>query len=97
MEQNTTNQPKPSNNLVLAIITTACCCLPLGIVAIVKASKVNSYYLARQYELAEQASKDAKKWSIIGIISGIVINIIYYVFMGIYGDSMFATLSKLGQ
>lgn len=82
---------------MLAIITTACCCLPLGIVAIVKASKVNSYYLAGQYELAEQASKDAKKWSIIGIISGIVINIIYYVFMGIYGDSMFATLSKLGQ
>ena len=97
MEQNTTNQPKPSNNLVLAIITTACCCLPLGIVAIVKASKVNSYYLAGQYELAEQASKDAKKWSIIGIISGIVINIIYYVFMGSYGDSMFATLSRLGQ
>ena len=62
-----------------------------------KASKVNSYYLAGQYELAEQASKDAKKWSIIGIISGIVINIIYFAFMEIYGDSMFTTLSKLGQ
>ena len=37
--------PKPDNNLVLAIFTTICCCLPFGIVAIVKASSVNTLYL----------------------------------------------------
>ena len=36
------NQPpvKPSNNLVWAILTTICCCLPFGIVSIVYAAKV---------------------------------------------------------
>lgn len=71
--------PKPDNNLVMAIITTICCCLPLGIVAIVKAAKVNGLYLAGQYDLAVQAAAEAKKWSIIGIVAGAVINIIYFV------------------
>ena len=55
MEQNNFEQqvstpmpPKPDNNLVLAIICTICCCLPLGIVGIVKASKVNGLYYAEQ-------------------------------------------------
>lgn len=54
MEQNNFEQqvstpmpPKPDNNLVLAIICTICCCLPLGIVGIVKASKVNGLYYGK--------------------------------------------------
>lgn len=34
------SQPKPDSNLVWGILTTILCCLPLGIVSIVKASKV---------------------------------------------------------
>ena len=74
MEQNNFEQqvstpmpPKPDNNLVLAIICTICCCLPLGIVGIVKASKVNGLYYAKQYEAANLAAQEAKKWSLIGI------------------------------
>lgn len=95
MEQNLTNQqttndpmmpPKPENNLVLAIITTLCCCLPFGIVAIIKAAKVNGYYIAGQYDEALKTAADAKKWSIIGIVIGLTINIIYlalYFFAGL--------------
>lgn len=94
MEQNLTNQqttndpmmpPKPDNNLVLAIVTTICCCLPLGIYAIVKAAKVNGLYIAGQYDEAVETAAEAKKWSIIGIVVGLVINIIYsalYLFVG---------------
>lgn len=74
--------PKPNNNLVLAIICTVCCCLPLGIVGIVKASKVNGLYLAKQYEAAAIAAQEAKKWSYIGIGVGLVIDIIYVIISG---------------
>jgi hypothetical protein len=82
--------PKPNNNLVLAIFTTVCCCLPFGIVGIVKASKVNDYYYMKQYELAQLAADDAKKWSLIGIGVGLVIEIIYFI---IYGAAIFAACS----
>ena len=50
MEQNNLEQqvstpmpPKPDNNMVLAIACTVCCCLPFGIVGIIKASKVKVF------------------------------------------------------
>ena len=73
---------KPKNYMALAIFTTICCCLPFGIVAIIKASKVNGYFAMQQYELAQKASDDAKKWSILGIGIGVVCQIIYYIAVG---------------
>ena len=69
--------PKPNNNLILAIFTTICCCLPFGIVAIIKASKVDSLYMTKQYIAAQIAADEAKKWSYIGIAVGLLINILY--------------------
>lgn len=80
---------KPNNHMALAIITTVCCCLPFGIVGIVKASQVNSLYLSRQYAAAQKSADDAKKWSIIGIIIGVVIWVIY---MAVYGIAFLAAL-----
>lgn len=80
-EQESLNNPEnnipPKNNLVLAIFTTACCCLPVGIYAIVLSTKVNTYFMAGQHEMAEKYAADAKKWSIIGIGVGLVFNLIY--------------------
>lgn len=73
--------PKPDSHLALAIITTVLCCLPLGIVAIIKATKVDSLYMMKQYALAQQASDDAKKWSIIGIIISAVGMFLYIIFI----------------
>lgn len=60
---------KPNNNMALAIFTTICCCLPLGIVAIIKANNVDSLYAMKQYDAAIMAANESKKWSYIGILS----------------------------
>lgn len=83
--------PKPDNNLVLAIFTTICCCLPFGIVAIVKASSVNTLYLSGNYQAAVNAAAEAKKWSIWGIIAGVVISGIYTV---LYAFGVAATIMQ---
>lgn len=82
-------QPKPDNYLVLAIISTVCCCLPTGIYAIIKACEVNSSYNMGRYEDAVRSANEAKKWSIIGIIVGAVISILYGTFtaFGILGSA----------
>ena len=79
--------PKPDNNMLLAIFTTICCCLPLGIYAIIKANDVNKFYMMQQYEMAVQAASDAKKWSFIGIGIGLAFQIIYLL---VYGLAVFS-------
>ena len=77
------NAPKPNNYLALAIFTTVCCCLPAGIYAIIRAMKVNEFYMMKQYEEAILAANDAKKWSIIGIVVGAIGSVLYLVFYGL--------------
>lgn len=79
---NQPQMPKPDNYMVWAILTTICCCLPFGIVAIIKASQVNSLYLSGNYGAALMASKEAKKWTLIGVVAGLVVNVIWFVFYG---------------
>ena len=75
------NYQKPDNYLVWAILTTLLCCLPFGIVSIVKASKVDSLWASGYYDEAYQASKDAKKWAMIGAITGAVGGFLYIIFV----------------
>lgn len=37
--------PCPKNHMAMAVISTIFCCLPFGIVAIIKAAQVNSFYM----------------------------------------------------
>lgn len=69
----------PNNYLFLSIFTTVCCCLPFGIYAIILSSKVNTLYLAGQYDLAVQKSQEAKKFSMIGIGLGLAFIVIYMI------------------
>ena len=75
------NRPCPETNLVWAILCTVLCCLPLGIVAILKANKVETYYNMGNYEAALQASQDARKWSLIGAGVSLVFSILYVLFV----------------
>lgn len=77
----------PNNNLVWAILTTIFCCLPLGIVAIVKAAQVNTLWAQGQYDAARKSADDAKKWSIWAAVAGVVVIILYVIFVVIVGVS----------
>lgn len=72
--------PPPENNLVWAILSTVLCCLPLGIVAIIKASKVDQLWYQGRHQEAIKAAEDAKKWSIYSAVSVGILVILYIVF-----------------
>lgn len=67
---------RPDNNLIWAILSTVCCCLPLGIYAIIQASKVNGLYDRGLYNEAQHMANEAKKWAGIGALIGVIIHII---------------------
>lgn len=58
--------------LIFSILVTLCCCLPLGIVSIVYASKINSLQKVGDYEGAQQAAKKARLFMIIGVVGGLI-------------------------
>jgi hypothetical protein len=62
------------NYMTQAVMVTLCCCIPFGIVAIVKASSVNTLLAKGEYEQAVAASEEAKKYCWIGFVLGIVAN-----------------------
>jgi len=64
---------KPPNYLIHAFIPTVVFFNPLGIVAILFASQVNSKFAAGDFVGAEEASKKAKQWFYIALISGFFI------------------------
>ena len=45
---------KPDSGMLLAILSTIFCCLPTGIVAIIKANKVDKLYYSGDYRGAER-------------------------------------------
>ena len=79
------NNPVVSNNLVWAILSTLFCCLPLGIVSIVHAAKVNGLLAAGDVSGAREASEKAKKWAIWAAVAGIVVTILYFVLVMMLG------------
>jgi len=70
---------QPSSHLVFAILTTLFCCLPLGIVSIVKASQVSGLWAQGNYAGAVAASNSARTWAMWSAIVGIAIFVIYGV------------------
>jgi len=83
--------PRPDSYLALAIISTIICCLPLGIVSIIYATKVNSLYADGNYEEAIRASKNAKTWGLVSVGVAVVGLLIYIL---IFGVAIFGALSS---
>lgn len=69
----------PDNNLVWAILSTVLCCLPLGIVSIIKATSVNSLWAQGQHQAAYKAAEDAKKFAMWSAIAAVVVGVLYIV------------------
>ncbi len=84
--------PCPDSNMVWAILSTICCCLPCGIVSIVYASKVNSRYLTGDYLGAVEASSKAKTWAIVSLVLGLVWSTIYGIIYSLQLGAMGASL-----
>jgi hypothetical protein len=70
-------QAPVNNYLVPAILTTLCCCLPGGVVAIIYAAQVNSKLAAGDIAGAMAASRNAKMWSWIAAGAGILLGLAY--------------------
>jgi len=87
--ENSTNPAgaPPDNNLVWAILCTVLCCLPLGIVAIIKSTKVKELWMAGDHAGAEKSAADAKKYAMWGAIAGGAFLIIYILFFVVMGAS----------
>lgn len=80
----------PENYLVWSILVTVLCCLPLGIVAIMKSTSVNSLWAAGQHSEAHKAAEDAKKFAMWGALSYPVLVIVLMVILfaaGILGSA----------
>lgn len=69
--------PMPPTFMVWAILSTICCCLPAGIVAIIYSSMVSTRYYARDYEGSRRASRQAEIWIIVSIVTGVIVNALY--------------------
>ena len=78
---NTSTSQKPDNYLVWAILSTLLCCMQFGVVAIIKATQVDTYWAGGNYEDAKMAADSAKKWTIAGAISALVIWGIYLLIL----------------
>lgn len=77
--QSSVPQGKFDSGLALAIISTLCCCMPLGIVSIIYAAQASSAFSTGNYEKAQNDAGIAKKWAIASIITGAVLNILFFV------------------
>ena len=76
----------PDNHMIWAVLSTFCCCLPLGIASVYYASKVEPLYNTGDYEGAYKAADNAKKfatWAVIPLVIFIVIYSLILLFAGI--------------
>ena len=71
--------------LVLSIISTLCCCIPFGIVAIVFSAKINSAVTAGNIEEAKKAAKTAKIWIIVAVAAGLLASNAYLIISAVIG------------
>ena len=70
------------NNLVWAILTTLFCCMPLGIVSIVYAAKVDGLRAAGNIAAARDAADSARNWALVSAIIMPILIILWVIFAG---------------
>ena len=72
--------------MVMAIMVTICCCLPLGIVATLKATECRSARMRGDRDNALLYGRQAKKFAMIGLGCGIALIVIMLTiqFIGIF-------------
>ncbi len=79
---------KPKSHIVWAVLCTALCCIPFGIVSIVYASKVESLWNIGAFKEAHEAARKAKVWALWGMVIGIGYILITFISTAIYFISL---------
>lgn len=91
-QSNRPNRYPPKNHLVEAILVTLFCCLPFGIVGIINAARVeNAFYSGDEME-AERLSREALKWSKIGLFTALGAYVLYFVVIFLFGLTTMADI-----
>lgn len=83
-----------NNNLVWAILTTIFCCIPLGIYAIVLATRVDGLVAAGKLDEARATAAKAKQWVIYTVVAGVITYIIvgvcyFFLIASVVGSAEF--------
>lgn len=84
--------PMPPTNIVLAVLSCFLCCPVTGLIAIFYSLKVSEYANVGNIEAAWDASRNAKKCAIVGLVIGgavYVCLVLFYVVMIITAASMY--------
>lgn len=76
-DTNPARYDRPNNYLVLGIIATVLCCVPLGLVSVIYGAKVDILWDAGKYEEAAIKSRKARNWAIWTLCLMPVIYLIY--------------------
>ncbi|XP_051965811.1 synapse differentiation-inducing gene protein 1-like [Xyrauchen texanus] len=70
--------------LAWSIFSTFCCCLPLGIAAIVYSCRVNTANVLRDSKRAHESSRIAKNLNIASVVIGIIFTILSIVLLIVF-------------
>jgi len=83
----------PETYLWQSIVVTLLCCWPLGIPAIIAATKVSSKYAQGDYAGAQAASQEARKWTFIALGLGVAVVVLYVLLVVVLGVFSFSDYS----
>jgi hypothetical protein len=84
----------PDNWLVKSILATIFCCWPFSIAGIINAAKVDKLFVMGDVEGAEEAARNAKKWTKISFFIGLSGWILYLIFWIVYAVVFGLVFSK---
>ena len=65
--------PKVENYLIHSVVATLCCCLPLGVVALIYSAQVNTKLAMGDVAGAQASSANAKKWVIAAVVGWVIL------------------------
>ncbi|KAJ8391265.1 hypothetical protein AAFF_G00095320 [Aldrovandia affinis] len=77
--EGTQNRTPVPTYLAWSICNTLCCCLPIGIAAIIFSTKVSGANSVGDTTRAQEASRTAKILNIVGLVLGIILIILFVV------------------
>ncbi|XP_071945699.1 transmembrane protein 233-like [Antedon mediterranea] len=72
---------RPNNYLISAILVTLLCCIPFGIIGIVYSVDSSRKFDYGDGEGAARSARSAKRWSIAGLLFGIIIIVVVCIIM----------------